>query len=73
VAEPRDSSIETVEECRAPLQHLPADRQFMLANDGWREGRTLGKCHKDTSVAEADAFAKKSIFQRHVKHLSFST
>ncbi|TNN59621.1 hypothetical protein EYF80_030193 [Liparis tanakae] len=31
--------------------------------DGGRGGRR-GKCHKDTSVAEADAFAKKSLFQR---------
>lgn len=30
--------IETVEECRSALQHLPGHMQFMLVNDGWRGG-----------------------------------
>lgn len=52
--------VETAEECRSAPQHLPSRMQFMLANDGWRGG-DVKKCHKDTSVSEADVLES---FQR---------
>lgn len=53
--------IETMEEFRPALEHLPSHKLFKLADDGWGgEGGERGKCHKDPSLTEADGSDNKA-------------